>query len=60
MWQFHLYTDLSCDLYIHIKAYIFGEYVILSKNVSYGYFSSYNFADAICLGYYPKNVQDTI
>lgn len=22
MWQFHLYTDLSCDLYIHIKAYI--------------------------------------
>ena len=22
MWQFHLYTDLSCDLYIHIQAYI--------------------------------------
>ena len=58
MWQFHLYTDLSCDLYINIK--IDMLYVILSKNISYGYFSSYNFADAICLGHYPKNVQDTI
>ena len=25
MWQFHLNTDLSCDLYMNIEAYIFAE-----------------------------------
>ena len=48
-----IYTLIYHVIYIFILRLIL--YVILSKNISYGYFSSYNFADAICLGHYPKN-----